>query len=218
MNTPGGYARLLSAYRAFALCALNSPSYRVTLVCNSDNELAYSILRLFMRIHRVFFLLALLITLSAAGPMRTDPPCSANVRFPRRPPGMCPENVVNYDYIPGITSISALAFGSDGALYFARPTTSEIVRLAPDETGFITVQNANPQVFAGKLPEPPNGLTYFDDAWYISGDTTITRVRDTNNDGSADVQEVIVRDLPGGVGGWLGNLHVGPDKRLYVAK
>jgi glucose/arabinose dehydrogenase len=43
-------------------------------------------------------------------------------------------------------------------------------------------------------------------------------VRDKDNNGSADEQEVIVNDLPGRAGGWLGNIRIGPDRRLYVAK
>jgi glucose/arabinose dehydrogenase len=109
-----------------------------------------------------------------------------------------------------------LAFGPDGVLYFARPATGEILRLVPDGKGLFSP----PQVFAAKLPEPPNGLAYdpVDRAWFVSADTTITRLRDRDGDGAADDQQVIVRDLPGGTGGWLGNVRIGPDRRLYVTK
>ncbi len=130
--------------------------------------------------------------------------------------------MITFPRVEGIASITALAIGPDGALYFARPATRQIVRLAPDSNGFIAaaVPPDHAQVFADNLPEAPNGLTYFDGSWYVSADTTITRLRDSNGDGtiSSDEQQVIVDHLPGGAGDWLGNIHVGPDKRLYVAK
>src|SRR5260221_7272322 len=107
-------------------------------------------------------LFLILIALPAAGPLRADPPCSPNVRYPRRPEGTCAETVLTYDFVPGVASITAMAFGPEGLLYFARPVTSEIVRLRADATGFISARKPDPQVFASNLPEPPNGLTYFD--------------------------------------------------------
>ncbi|MEP7285262.1 MAG: PQQ-dependent sugar dehydrogenase [Chloroflexota bacterium] len=164
-------------------------------------------------------LLALLpntITLHAAP--TAIPPCANNIRYPRAPLTMCPETLIEYPFVQGIASITALTFGSDGSLYLARPATSEIIRLKPDSSGFLVAPYPAPQTFAAGLPEPPNGLTYYDGAWYVAGDTMIVRLRDTNNDGTADEQQIIARDLPGGAGGWLGNIRVGPDKRLYVAK
>lgn len=120
----------------------------------------------------------------------------------------------------GIASITMLAFGSDGSLYAARPATSEIIRLIPDGKGFFRP----PQTFAANLPEPPNGLTYDDKdgpTWYASGDSMIVRLRDRSGDGSIngpDEQEIIVKGLPGGAGRWMGNVRVGPDRRLYVTK
>lgn len=165
-------------------------------------------------------LIVVIILLLSVRPVMAESACASNVRYPRQPPSMCAETIITYPLAQGIASITALAFGPDDALYYARPATSEIVRLVPDADRFITAATPveQAQIFASNLPEPPNGLTYYDGAWYVSGDTTITRLRDTDRDGKADDQQVIVRDLPGGVGGWLGNLHVGPDKRLYVAK
>jgi glucose/arabinose dehydrogenase len=153
-------------------------------------------------------------------PAFADPACVAGV--PNLFRRLCAETIIPSDPAvetlesQGIDSISGIAFGPDGSLYFARPATSEIIRLAPDGKGFF----AAPQVFASKLPEPPNGLAYdaVSDTWFVSADTTITRLRDTNHDGVADEQQVIVSGLPGGAGGWLGNVRIGPDRRLYVAK
>ncbi len=153
-------------------------------------------------------------------PVNAAPACTSDVRYPRQPLTMCAETIVTYPLAQGMASISALAFGPDGALYLARPATSEIARLVPNADGFLPspIPYDKAQVFASNLPEPPNGLTYYDGAWYVSGDTTITRLRDTDGNGTVTEQKIIVHDLPGGVGGWLGNIHVGPDKRLYVAK
>jgi glucose/arabinose dehydrogenase len=142
------------------------------------------------------------------------PACMSNFRYPRVPPTVCGEILVDHLNSQGMISISSMVFGPDGSLYFARPATSEIMRLKPDGAGFFE----SPQVFASQLPEPPNGLTYYEKAWYVSGDTTIVRLRDQDNDGTADDQQILVGDLPGESGGWLGNIRVGPDKRLYVAK
>src|SRR5579859_1925896 len=139
---------------------------------------------------------ALIIGLDYAMPVHALPACQNNVTYPRVPPEMCPEMISDYTFAPGMASITALTFGPDGSLYFARPATSEIVRLKPDANGFLAALYPTPQVFASHLPEPPNGLTYHDGAWYVSGDTTITRLRDTTGSGVADEQQVIVRDLP----------------------
>ena len=149
-----------------------------------------------------------------------DPNCVAGV--PNLFRRLCAETIVPSDPAvetldsQGIASISGITFGADGSLYFARPATSQIIRLAPDGKGFF----AAPQVFASELPEPPNGLAYdaVTDSWFVSADTTITRLRDTNHDGMADEKQVIVSGLPGKAGGWLGNVRIGPDRRLYVAK
>lgn len=166
-------------------------------------------------------IILLIVALSAHyRPASADPACVAGV--PNLFRRLCAETIVPSDPAvetldsQGIASISGITFGADGSLYFARPATSEIIRLAPDGKGFF----AAPQVFASKLPEPPNGLTYdaVTDSWFVSADTTITRLRDTNHDGVADEQQIIANGLPGGAGGWLGNVRIGPDRRLYVAK
>jgi glucose/arabinose dehydrogenase len=170
-------------------------------------------------VHRLMSLLVILI--AAVGyrlPMVVSdgPPCKPTVPWVFRPAEICGEVIVQDLDSQGIASISALTFGPDGSLYFARPATSQIMRLAPDGQGFFR----DPQVFASSLPEPPNGLAFdpVDNTWYASGDTLVVRLRDRDNDGAADDMKVIVQGLPGGAGGWLGNIRVGPDRRLYVAK
>jgi hypothetical protein len=167
--------------------------------------------KLFLSLTTVLYLVTADQSVQAA-----DPPCVPSIKnqFSR---GLCAETVVSSDpsverlESHGIASISGLAFGADGVLYLARPATSEILRLVPDGKG----RFLPPQVFAAKLSEPPNGLAYdpTERAWYVSAQTTITRLRDQDGDGTADDQQMIVRDLPGGIGGWLGNVRIGPDLR-----
>ncbi|MCC7208873.1 MAG: PQQ-dependent sugar dehydrogenase [Anaerolineae bacterium] len=148
--------------------------------------------------------------LPAAAQEATDPPCRAGVRGLFRPPGLCAEDLLTGFEGQGIASVGGLAFGPDGALYFASPARRAVMRMMPDRAGRYDA----PEVFAGGLPEPPIGLSYDAEsgAWYASGDTHIWRLRD------GDAPETLVDDLPGGAGGWLGNVRVGPDRRLYVAK
>lgn len=172
-----------------------------------------TVLASFRHIALILFILPLLVAV--------EPPCLPSVKS-LWSYGYCAETIVPADLnverleSHGAASISGMAFGADGSLYFARPATREIIRLAPDGKG----RFLSPQIFAANLEEAPNGLVYdsVERAWFVSADTSIIRLRDKNGDGTADEQQVIVRGLPGGVGGWLGNIRVGPDRRLYVAK
>src|SRR5258708_202235 len=95
--------------------------------------------------------------------------CAANLDRPRIVAGlMCPELLLDYPLVPGFASIAGLAFGPDGALYYARPATRAIMRIAPDSQGVIIAPYPNPQVFAENLPEAPMGLVYVAGAWYVS--------------------------------------------------
>jgi glucose/arabinose dehydrogenase len=122
---------------------------------------------------------------------QSDPPCVPGVRWLFRPP--------------------ELTFDDDGALYIAMPAANQIRRLPSDGRGGF----GPAQTFAADLPEPPLGLSYdaATDAFFISTDRMLLRLE---RQGGA--LTVLVDDLPGGAGGWLGNVRVGPDRRLYVAK
>jgi sugar lactone lactonase YvrE len=151
----------------------------------------------------------LLVALLPVRAQAAAPLCVPGIRWLFRALDMCAEELVSGLTSQGMASISGLTFGSGGALYFARPATRAIMRLVPDGRGFF----GSPEVFIADLPEPPSGLAYDpqDETWYIAGDSTIVRAH-------AGVTETIVRDLPGGAGYWLGNIRIGPDRRLYVTK
>jgi glucose/arabinose dehydrogenase len=157
-------------------------------------------------------LITVLVTVAATRPITAqgDPPCLFNLRNPFVAPGMCAEVIYEEALPDAMDAIGAVAFGPDGALYFARPAARQIARLPARGDGTFSPAEA----FAADLPEPPLGLVYHPDqgVWYASTDRLILRIA---QDGSA---RPLVSDLPGGAGGWLGNLRVGPDGNLYVVK
>lgn len=145
-------------------------------------------------------------------------PCKQRVWWVYLPPATCLETVIEGLDAAGIMSVGGLAFTPDGTLYVARPALREVWRLRPDGKDYFLP----PEVFASNLPEAPLGLTYDEatGAWFAAADTLIVRLTDANGDGRAtgEEQQIIVRDLPGEVGGWLGDVRIGPDRRLYVSK
>ncbi|MCC7452492.1 MAG: hypothetical protein IT324_34140, partial [Anaerolineae bacterium] len=165
-------------------------------------------------LQRITYLLivTLLLTTTQIHSVAADPVCKPGILFLYKPFDWCAETILEMTS-PGIAAYSGMVFGTDGTLYIARTVTGEIISLMPDSGN-------PPRIFASNLPEPPNGLAYdkADNTFYVSGDTTITLLRDRDEDGAADDIRIIVRDLPGGSGGWLGNIRIGPDRRLYVAK
>src|ERR1051326_4974182 len=98
------------------------------------------------------------ISLHPIYPVHADPTSTPNIRYPRASLSICGETIITYPLAQGMASISALAFGPDGALYLARPSNNEIARLAPGSDGFIpaSIPYDKAQVFAATLPEPPN--------------------------------------------------------------
>jgi len=165
-----------------------------------------------MRWVRFLLLAILLTTAQSITSASADPVCKPGILFLYKPFDWCAETILEMNS-PGIAAYSGMAFDTNGTLYIARTATGEIISLIPDS-------GKEPRIFASNLSEPPNGLAYdkTDNTFYVSGDTTITRLRDKDGDGTAEDVQIIARDLPGGSGGWLGNIRVGPDRRLYVAK
>src|SRR2546427_13101885 len=73
--------------------------------------------------------LATSLVLAAYPPALADPPCVPGIKWLFRPPDLCAETIVDMLQSPGIASISGIAFGPDGSLYFARPATGPLLRL-----------------------------------------------------------------------------------------
>lgn len=147
-----------------------------------------------------------------AQPLRADddPPCGEPVRWLWRPQNMCAEVIFEVPPVPGHVAIGAITFNGEGALVFTRPDTRQIMSLPLGAKG---VPGA-PEVIAQGLPEAPLGITFDPTGrvFYVSGDSLILKLT------LSGAVTILVRDLPGGAGRWLGNIRVGPDGRLYVAK
>jgi glucose/arabinose dehydrogenase len=64
----------------------------------------------------------------------------------------------------------------------------------------------------------PNGVTIYDGWVYVGESEQINRFKDTNNDGVADVREIVVKGLPtAGVGHSTRTIAFGPDNKMYVS-
>ena len=156
------------------------------------------------------FLLALLPLLLGQLLLAQDlPPCVERPTF-RDPPwvdgrAFCPEMVIQ-TIDAGQLPFVALAVGPDGTLYATRPLYGQV--LAIDDTDGDLLPDTS-RVIAEHL-DLPNGLAYHDGALYIAGGTNIYRLKD-------DDLTLLVSDLPVDAGGWVGDLAVGPDERLYVS-
>ncbi len=85
-----------------------------------------------------------------------------------------------------------IAFGPDGTLFVADRGNNRIVAL-PDADG--DGQADEVRVFAEGL-EQPHSLAYHDGAWYVGVPSGIVRLTDTNEDGRADNQEIMIDNYP----------------------
>ena len=101
-----------------------------------------------------------------------------------------------------------------GRLFFVQPDAGSVGWLGDfePETGSYPLHT-----FAADL-DLPTGLAYHAGTWLVAGDRTIYRLADADGDGRAERVDVLVDDLPGGVGRLTGSLGIGPDERLYVSK
>lgn len=154
------------------------------------------------------FLLTLLIALPTVSAQPQLPDCDQRPHF-IDPPWVnaeyyCAELVI-HDDSGGELGFTALATAPDGSLYAARPLYGEVMRLTDSDGDGLPDA---PQVVISDLTLP-NGLTYHEDALYISGGSHIYKWADNQI-------ETLVDDLPTGAGFWTGGIAVGSDGRLYV--
>ncbi|RMF49791.1 MAG: hypothetical protein D6749_12275 [Chloroflexota bacterium] len=136
---------------------------------------------------------------------QSAPPCQNRQDLPYQVL-LCPEVMLEDFTAHGdLAAISSLAFAPDGALYFTSPARRAVYRLAPDGEGFF----GEPQLIA-TLSESPFGIAYAADegALYVAAEQSLFRVLD-------GAVQPIYRD-PETL--WHGELHLGADGRLYVAR
>lgn len=141
------------------------------------------------------------------------------------PSRFCPEYLVQALPHSDLATITSIAFAPPcEQLGESRDWCGRLFFVRPDEGTMMWVGAFDPETrtyaletFATGL-DMPNGLTWYEGAWYVSGDSAIYRLTDDNGDNAADNLEIIADDLPHGVGYWTGSIGVGPDDRLYVSK
>lgn len=121
--------------------------------------------------------------------------------------GLCPEMILEGFGAHGdLAAISSLVFTPEGALYFTSPARRAVYRLLPDGEGFFGA----PELVA-PLTESPFGMAYAADeaALYVAAERSLFRIA---ADGSV---ALLYRDFEAR---WHGELHIGADGRLYVAR
>jgi glucose/arabinose dehydrogenase len=140
---------------------------------------------------------------------QTLPPCFERPGYLDNPwvnaQMFCLEQVLE-DNSAGELGFTALAAAPDGTLYAARPMTGEVLAIT-DTDGDLLPDRI--EVAADGLTLP-NGLTYYENALYISGGSHIYRLQDGQ-------LEILVDDVPSGAGFWTGDLTIGDDERIYIA-
>ncbi len=134
---------------------------------------------------------------------------------------LCPEYLIRESDHDAIASITALTYappcpGGDnappwcGRLFFVSPGDGAVRWI----DAFDAAAGEYPiREFAGGL-SAPNGLAWYEDALYVAGQRHIYRLQDTDRDGTADAQTILVDNLPPT---WNGALGISPDNRLYIS-
>ena len=110
-----------------------------------------------------------------------------------------------------------MAFGPDGALYVSLLNTGQIARL-PDtnqnEVADIT------QIAASGLSSP-HGVEWHNDGtydWlYVAEQDKVERLRDSDNNGTLDIKQLVTSNIPCCGGHGTRTVHFGPDGKMYVS-
>jgi glucose/arabinose dehydrogenase len=105
-----------------------------------------------------------------------------------------------------------MAYGPDGVLYATLPSQGRVVRL-PDANRDGKADGV--YTFASGLNKP-HGLAFHNGYVYVAETNSLTRLRDTNGDGTSD-QTQRLASLPGDSVHWTRTVIVGADGKLYVS-
>jgi glucose/arabinose dehydrogenase len=152
----------------------------------------------------VGFMLSLAVALAGA---------SAQPRTPEVPAGVTVRKgytlSVAVDKIP---NARFLEFDDKGTLFVSRPDKGDIIALtAPDAAGVYRTR----ATFVSKLSSV-HGLCFQGGWLWLSQSKAISKARDTNGDGVADENVLIIDGLPGGTGHWWRSLLVTGDS-IYTS-
>jgi glucose/arabinose dehydrogenase len=139
----------------------------------------------------------------------------AAVAGPRTPAEVeVPAGVTAAVWAEGLTAPTSLAFGPDGRLYVAE-LSGQVVALA-DLDGNGAADPGVRVVYARGL-SVPLGLAFYASDLYVGRHGGVSRLRDTDGDGVAEVSETVVEGLPA-TRHQTDGLAFGPDGRLYIGQ
>ncbi len=146
----------------------------------------------------------------APGGLVVPPPDAASARL------TVPEGFAVRIYAKGLGGPRLMGVGPDGALYVAARGAGQIVRLADANNDGLADSN---QIVASGLNGPHN-VEWHDGALYVAENDKVSRLADTDGDGSFDdagEKTTITSNIPSGGGHSSRTLHFGPDGMLYVS-
>lgn len=108
---------------------------------------------------------------------------------------------------------SSMTLGENGELYVAGTGGTIWVMDDPNLDGVAD----NVRVFASDVPQPA-GLAWGEDGLFVNAEGKTILLQDTDDDGAADTEKVIVDGFPGEIYAFHQNngLTFGPDGRLYI--